>query len=174
MQIGFDSILEHVIPISKFPLKWRFTDEQYFVMPQIHLEQLKPLDRDASKFLWDYILVSGLHNDDPFKRGLFSVIDEAKIVEGNENDIRKWLYHRGLPFEKYVYLSWQPDTTMVVPWKIFIKYFDEFYYAIADDLTIIDKSLNWALLFHHEHEIYFGSNEKFVPENSFNEMDFIG
>ena len=61
---------------------------------------------------------------------------------------------------------------MIVPWKILIKYFDDFFYGGSDDLTVIDKSLNWALLFHHESEIYFGSNEKYNLSGSFNDIDF--
>jgi len=173
MKNGFDSIFKHVIPMEEFSMKWRFTDERYDKLPQLHLDQLKPLDKGASQFLWDYILNNRLHSDVPFKKGLFNVIDKAKIFEGNDNEIKKWLYRRGFPFEKEVYLSWQPDTAMIVPWKLLVKYFTAFYYGSSDDLTVIDQSLNWALLFFHEDEIYFGSNEKFKLENAFGDIDFL-
>ena len=80
----------------------------------------------------------------------FQTIDKAKILENNENEIKKWLYQRGIPFDKQVFLSWEQTKGMIVPWKIFIKYFDSFYYGSSDDLTIIDQSLNWSLLFYHE------------------------
>jgi len=169
MEIGFDNILEHVIPMDDFSMKLRFTDENYNQLSQLHLDQLKPLDRQASRFLWDYISATNLHNDIPFKRNFFKSIDQIDIAEGNEKEIKKWLYHRGLPFSNEVYLSWQPDTAMIVPWKLLIKYFDDFDYA--DDLTVIDQSLNWALLFFHEGTIYLGSNEKYMPENTF---EYIG
>ncbi len=51
---------------------------------------------------------------------------------------------------------------MIVPWKLFVNYFDSFYYAGSDDLTIFDESLNWAFLFYHEDEIYFGTNKNFT------------
>jgi hypothetical protein len=87
----------------------------------------------------------------------------ARILDGNETEIKKWLYHRGLPFDKPVFLSWDEKDAMIVPWKLLIKYFDSFYYGGSDDLTIIDQSLNWALLFFHEDEIYFGTNKDFKP-----------
>ena len=59
------------------------------------------------------------------------------------------------------------------PWKIFIKYFDSFYYPGSDDLTVCDESLQWALLFYHEDEIYFGTNKDFKPSDSFADIDFI-
>jgi hypothetical protein len=45
---------------------------------------------------------------------------------------------------------------LVTTWKRWIRYWNLFYYSIADDLTVIDDTLNWALLFFHEHELYFG------------------
>lgn len=60
---------------------------------------------------------------------------------------------------------------MIVPWKLLVKYFDSFYYA--DDLTVIDETLSWALLFYHEDEIYFGTNKDFIPDEAFSDIDFL-
>ena len=154
-------------------MKWRFTDENYDKLPDAHLDQLKPLNVIAANFLWDYISRTNLHNDVPFKREFFRTIDKARISTDNEKEIKKWLYQRGLPFDKSVFLSWQPGYGMIVPWKLFIKYFDSFFYGSFDDLTIIDQSLNWALLFHDDGGIYFGTNNDFVPSDSFDETDFL-
>lgn len=62
---------------------------------------------------------------------------------------------------------------MIVPWRLLIKYFDNFYYGGSDDLIVIDQSLNWALLFYHEDEIYFGTNKVFKPSVTFAHIDFI-
>ena len=159
--------------MDNFQLSWRFTDEKYDKLPDQHLEQLKPFDKQASDFLSAYIDNSNLHNDIPFKKGFFQTIDKAKILEDNKSEIKKWLYQRGLPFDKSVYLCWDKDNTLVLPWKIFIKYFDSFYYTSSDDLTVFDESLNWAILFYHEDEIYFGTNQKFRPSKEFADIDFI-
>lgn len=166
MAIDFENINDHIIPMKDFGLSWRLTDD----LPEIHLDQLKPLDKIASKFLWDYISDSGLHDDTPFKTNFFKTIDKAKTYLDNKQEIKKWLYHRGLPFDKQVFLSWQPNEAMVVPWKLFIKYVDSFY---SDDLTIIDQSLTWALLFYHESEIYFGTNNDYKPGEDFSDRQFI-
>lgn len=157
--------------MDDFMLKWRFTDERYDLLPDMHLEQLKPLSKNASRFLWDFISEIDLHGNTPFKRNFFRTIDKMKIYEGKEKEVKKWLFERGLSFEKDVFLSWEPTEAMIVPWKIFIKYFDSFYYA--DDLTILDQSVNWALLFYHESEIYFGTNKDYVPSEGNADIDFI-
>jgi hypothetical protein len=171
MSIDFDNIFQHVIPMDDFRLKWRFTEEKYDKLPDQHLDQLKPLDNEAAKFLWDYIAKTNLHNDIPFKKDFFRTIDRARISDGNEKEIKKWLYQRGLPFDKYVFLSYQPTDAIIVPWKLLIKYFGSFYYS--DDLTVFDQSLTWALLFYHEDEIYFGTNKDFKPSEIFADNDFI-
>lgn len=173
MGIGFDNILDHIISMDDFALKWRFTEDKYDKLPPLHLEQLKPLDEQASKFLSDYIDLSSLHYDIPFKRNFFRILDKIEITESDDIEIKKWLYQRGLPFEKDVYLSWGPSSAMIVPWKLVVKYFNAFYYSSSDDLTVIDQSLNWALLFFHEDEIYFGTNEVFLPSKLYKEIKFI-
>ncbi len=173
MSIDFDNIFQHVIPMDDFRLKWRFTEEKYDKLPDQHLDQLKPLDSEAAKFLWDFIEKINLHKDTPFKKDFFRTIDKARILDSNEREIKKWLYQRGLPFDKPVFLSWQPTDAMIVPWKLLIKYFDSFYHGVSDDLTVIDQSLNWALLFYHEDEIYFGTNTDFKPSETFADIEFI-
>lgn len=173
MKVGFDNIRECVIPLEQFSLNWRFTEEKYNKLPELHLEQLKPLNKNASEFIWNFIRNSRLHEDAPFKKGFFKNIDKAEVTDVNQKDIKKWLYERGLPFGKEVFVSWQPSESMIVPWKLLVKYFDSFYYPIADDLTVIDESLNWALLFYHEHEIYFGTNKDFKPSSIFEDYDSI-
>ncbi len=85
MEVGFVNIIEHVIPMDNFALKWRFTDENYKQLPELHLNQLKPLDSEASKFLWDFICKTRLHSDMPFKRDFFKNIDKIDIVEDNKS-----------------------------------------------------------------------------------------
>jgi hypothetical protein len=104
-----------------------------------------------------------LHKDMPFTKDFFKTIETINIIDGNEKETKKWLSQRGLPDGKLVYLSWDPKLAMIVPWNILIKYFDSFYYSISDDLTIIDESLKWAVLFFHENQIYFGTKEEFEP-----------
>ena len=57
--------------MTEFTLKWKFTDERKNRMPNIHLEQLKSLNKKASKFLWDYISDANLQAEIPFKKDFF-------------------------------------------------------------------------------------------------------
>lgn len=163
---GFQNISENQIEINDSSLKWRFTESEYNTLPKEHLEQIMPLNEEGSNFLWNFIADSGLHNHDPFGNNFFKTVDSISVTEKSDQEIKKWLYRRGLSFSKEVYLSWQPDIAMITTWKLVVKYFDDFYYGGSDDLTIVDESLNWAVLFHHEDEIYYGTNEKYTLSES--------
>jgi hypothetical protein len=173
MNIDFDNIFDHVIPLNTFSLKWRFTNDDPDNLPAQDLEQLKPLDKKASEFLFAYISKIGLHQDYPFKKGFFQAIDKVNIIEGNEKEIKQWLHHCGLAFDSPVFLSWNKENSMIVPWKLLIKYFDSFYYPSSDDLSVIDSSFSWALLFFHANEIYFGTKKGFVPCELKLDLDFF-
>jgi hypothetical protein len=173
MNIDFDNIFEHVISMDNFNLNWRFTDEKYDKLPEQDIKLLKPLNKAASTFLSEYISKINLHEDIPFKKNFFNTIENVTILDGNEKDIKKWLCERGLPFDKPVFISWDKENAMIVPWKLLIKYFDSFYYPSSDDLTIIDRSLDWALLFSHWDEIYFGTKKAFKPTDLYANIGFI-
>lgn len=165
--MNFLEIDKHIIPMNEFIFNWRITEEMYSLLTKHQLNEFKPLDKEASNFLDNFIGNAALHRQIPFKKGFFRIIDKVKILEGNENEIKKWLYHRALPFDKTVYLSWNRETSMKTKWKYVVKYWDPILYGGSDDLTVFDDSLEWALLFYHENEIYWGTNKKFEPEDKF-------
>ena len=152
------------MPMAEWPMKWRFTDTKYHQLPEIHLAQIAALSPAAAKRLWDVISRSRLHDDLPFVDGFFSQVNSTPIGDSHgdsteDSRIRKWLFHCGIPFAAPVYLSWQPDWAVKTTWKMVVKYWTDFYYPISDDLTVIDGSFRWALLFFHEHEVFFGTNQ---------------
>jgi hypothetical protein len=173
MPLDFPSLPQHIVPLANFRRKGRVADDELAKLPAQHLGMLQPLTDEAAQFLWDYVTETDLHGDTPFKKGFFRTVDKAKILADNEREIKKWLYQRGIPFDKLVYLSWQPTEAMIVPWKLLVKYFSIFCDGGSSDLTVFDQGLNWALLFYHEDEIYFGTNQDFEPSGAFPEIDFI-
>ncbi|SDT45040.1 hypothetical protein SAMN05216490_3527 [Mucilaginibacter mallensis] len=152
MEVDFSNIADHIIPIAGHSLNWRFTE-----IPTEHLNELKPLDNHASKFLSDYIIGTGLHSDIPFKDGFFKRIDSINVQNVKKEEVGKWLFDLDFPINDEIFLSWSPTEAMIVPWKSLIQYFDCFYHLVSDDLTVFDQTLNWSLLFFHEGEIYYGT-----------------
>lgn len=150
--------------MADFPLKWRFTDPKYSVLPVVHLEQVRPLEPKSARKVWRFILDTDLHQDVPFRQCFFQHVESTKIGESHGNHeeddrIRKWLFRCAIPFDRRIFLIWQPELVVETTWKMLVKYWTDFYYPISDDLTVCDESLQWALLFFHEHEVFFGTND---------------
>ena len=165
----FEDLNKHIIPMTEFTLKWRFTEEKYDCLPEQHLNELKPLDKVGAKFLADYLSNCKIHSEFPFKNGLFRNLDKTQILENNEKKVTKWLYQRAIPFDKEVYLSWDGNNGIITKWKFVVKYWNSLFYGGADDLTVFDQSLEWTLLFFHEDEIHFGTNKDYDPIAEFDE-----
>ena len=164
------------IPMSDFGMKWRFTDPKYDVLPPDHLAQVHPLDDRSAELIWKLIFDSDIHAADPFKPGFFRHHESTKIGDshGDPNEdgrIRKWLYRCAIPFDHVIYLSWQPMWAIQTTWKMLVKYWTSFYYPIMDDLTVIDESLDWCVLFHHEHEIHLGTNRPRIATEQIDEPE---
>ena len=85
----FAELNKHIIPITEFSLKWRFTEEEYDILPEPHLNELKPLDKIGAEFINDYLNNCQIHSEIPFKKNLFQNFDKAKILNGNEKQITK-------------------------------------------------------------------------------------
>ena len=145
---------------TDFPKVWTFlwSPEEALEIPTEHKDQIHFLNEEGSEFIKKYLesskMTKGLP-DFPFKE-YFKKIDEFKITEDCEEKIKKWLYNRGIPFSKYVFIdSDQSGQSVMLIWKMVIKYWEGIFFA--EDLMIFDDSLKWGLFYYHESEVYFGS-----------------
>ncbi len=171
MEIDFSKIQNQTVTIQDFCLKSRFSLEDFEQIPVIHRSQINPINLHGTKIITNFIEERKLHEDVPFKKGLFRIIDKAKILDGNEKEISKWLFRRGLPFDRKIILYIDEGNTFIITWKIFIKYFGIFN-LYHDDIVVFDENLQWAILVYHENEIYFGTNKDFIPRDAFSEYEF--
>ena len=144
------SLNNFIMPFDQFPIHWRFDDDSYNQLNQIHLDQIKPMTPQASNFLWNYSseITKNLMEGKNFNC--------FRAINTEDETIKKWLFHTGLAFQKDIYVVWQPDIAVSTNWKIFVKFFDDFYYS-CDEISIFDNSLNWGLYI-HRNKVVFGSN----------------
>ena len=147
------------IPMKQFSLQWRLTDPKYRVLPQVHLEQIKPLDEGSAKRLFDF--TQPWFNELPFTQGYFTNVASMPTNVQSDQEIRlvrKWLYQREVPFQRRVLLSWNGTVAAMSTWKIVVKYWDELWYPGSDDLVVFDDSLSWALFLFHEEVAFFAKH----------------
>ena len=86
----------------------------------------------------------------------FNKIAVYNSAFANKQEIKKYLYGLGIPFDRKVYIPEQPHTAFVMTWKMVIKYAHVLFFA--NDQAIWDKSLNWRLEYHHDGEFAFGKD----------------
>jgi hypothetical protein len=154
MKFDFNQLSTRRISLENFGLNWRFTDGKYDLLSEECLKKLLPLSADASKILFDYLSVV-LHKDFPFTKDCFSDDDIKYTNAENHVQIQQWLLSQtNTNPEQKVYVSWNNNEAMIVPWELFIKHLDIFYYSGTDDLTVVDETMKWALLLHHSDTIY--------------------
>jgi hypothetical protein len=152
-------------PLTDFRYSWRFDDPILPVLPHDR-PRIRPLTQAAARVISDRLSHSLVHCDFPFTSGRFSYVESLSLspvthqdeLQSQDSTVKKWLFRRGIPFSREVYLSYDSKTAIHTSWKMLVRYWRLFYYPISDDLSVFDSSLSWCLLFFHEHELYFGSN----------------
>ena len=169
--LTLENIEQHTIPFDQFRYKWRFTEEKYNVLPAHHMEQIRPLDKEAARLLVDITVGSGNFDKWPLGNPSFRHVEQVQMPDILEDEqlIKKWLFQRGLPFEREVFTSWDNESAAITTWKMVVKYWSDFAYPF-DDLIVVDKSLNWVLLFYHEGIVVFGTNKERSSEICENEL----
>lgn len=145
---------------GEFPKVWSFlwSPEEANKIPVEHKDQIHFLNDKGTRIINEILdsskMTKGLPIE-PFKN-FFQKIDEFKVTENCEKDIKKWLHNKGIPFSKYVFVdSEMSGQTVMLTWKMVIKYWEGLFFA--DDIVIFDSSLEWGLFYYHESQLYFGS-----------------
>ncbi|WP_221392919.1 hypothetical protein [Dyadobacter sp. NIV53] len=163
--IDFDNIKTYS---TDFPTTWSFlwSTEEAREIPQEHKDQIFFLNNEASEFVKNYIDSSKMITGPvwkPFNERYFKTIQEFEVTENCENEIKKWLYNKHIPFDKYILIYGERGgQSVTLTWKMVIKYWKGLFFA--DDLIIFDETLNWGLFYFHEDRLYYGTDKIYDKE----------
>lgn len=143
------------ISIDDFPLKWRWTEEQYRLLSKDELSQITPLAPQSAKYVWEtsMIFASGKSDFSPSNK-LFT--DIASIDATDESTVKKWLADKIPKCE--VIVSWQPDIAVLTNTELFIQYWDDFCYGASDDVSVWPKDKSWVIHYWHEEVFWYGKS----------------
>lgn len=163
--INFDNIKSFS---TDFPKAWSFlwSPEDANEISQEHKDQIFFLNIEAENFLSQYIRSSKMITQTPWKpfsEKYFKTVEEFEIKENGKEEIKKWLYNRSIPFDKFVYIDAdRSGQAITLTWKMVIKYWEGIFFS--NDLIIFDETLNWGLFYFHENRLYFGSDKIYDKE----------
>jgi hypothetical protein len=85
------------------------------------------------------------------------------VESANAKQTAQWLEHLA-PADTPVIVSWQREDAVLVPWRVFVDYWDAFWYPASDDVTVFPLSEAWALSCDHEGTYSWREQENSEPE----------
>jgi hypothetical protein len=148
---------------------------QFDALPEATKDQVFFLNKEASQYLLDYAhtvqLITG-GGWDPFAKGNFKTVetfDKFYSDEESRQALKKWLYHRGIPFGNFVFLLQSTEDAILTTWKMILRY-SPFIFP-GDDLMIFDQTLNWCLFYYHDDKLFFGKDNVYDPSDDEKKME---
>ena len=163
--IDFSRLAGHAAPT---PQRWSFfAPPQFETLPAAHQDQLLFLDEASTRAAYDaahahQVICGDDWGNDPFRDGCYPSVERLALSDLPPDrlaGLKKWLYHRGVPFQKKVLLlpvfKAESDPAVVSTWKMVVKYADVFF--SYDNLVITASSVDWCLYYHHDDLFHFAS-----------------
>jgi hypothetical protein len=136
------------VGIEEFPLAWRWTNASHAVLSAEILASLIPLPvRDA-----DQLYSRG----ERLFQGNVSAITHLAFEDAEGT--RAWLASLPMPRDGRVFIAWNRETAIALPWSTFVTYWDDFCYPSSDDAFVFPAQGNSALAWNHEESFAFLAN----------------
>lgn len=152
-EITLENLEGFCVPLESHPLKWKFEDEDGFISDE-YKDQIIPLHPKAAQFLWNFESTQRQLGNIPKMQLHYKKTSEFYIGTSSNQDVKKWLYNLGIPFDQKVFWRDQPEWGFILTWKMIIKFSEDLFFG--SDVVLWDRSLNWCLNYHHDDKFYFG------------------
>jgi len=161
-KIQISELLEHTIAMKHFQLKERFTDEDFNVLPPEDLSKIHPLSSIGESYLYKSISPFRIRTGYRLNDQYFSSVIELNMKAVSDKEIKEWLDDLGIKSQHDIILMWDNWGSVVSKWQVFRDHYQDFFYPVSDDLTIIDESMNWTLYLQHDELMYYGRNDDII------------
>jgi hypothetical protein len=147
-------------PLEEFRLAWRWNDPHQRVLPADVLAKVRPLTQDKAKGVYNQLGRRSLHEDEGFLPVSFRLVNKVNTSAIYPGVVRHWLEAHIQDHDQAIIVSWEPTIAVATTADIFCRFWDDFCYPSSDDVTILPLSEDWALVYWHEEELFFGKNKK--------------
>ncbi|MCG2614062.1 hypothetical protein LZZ85_07205 [Terrimonas sp. NA20] len=147
---------------------------EFSALPDEVRDQVHFLNNEATDYLFSLIHDAGLITGggwDPFEKKNFKSVENVRgfsPTEEGRKALKKWLYHRGIPFSSPVFLLEHSRHAIVTSWKMVMRY-SSFIFP-GYDIVVFDRTLNWCLFYFHENEFFFGRDRQYDSSNDEKKM----
>ncbi|WP_028786931.1 hypothetical protein [Terrimonas ferruginea] len=162
---GLDTILQYTLPATP---QWSIfgSADEFNNLPDATKDQVSFLNKKATDYLSDLLHTARLITGggwEPFQQNfkMVETFDQFYADDESRQLLKKWLYHRGIPFSNQVFLLQTNENAVVTTWKMILRY-SPFIFP-GDDVAIFDQTLNWCLFFYHENKLFFVRDRLYDP-----------
>lgn len=139
--------------LDEFPLKWRWTEPRWNVLPADALKAIRPFsDEKARELLQDSLAFS---NEAGLIESNFDSLSSI-VAPTDSMEVRQWLLERSTDKHQKVIVSWDHNHAALVRWDVFCEYWDDFCYPASDCVTVWPLYEEWALIYLKHEEFIFG------------------
>lgn len=146
-------------------------EDQYLPLPKEHALQIQRLTAGSAKRIWPW-LSSSLPKGWPASEHRFSsqITYQLDSNSWNSDDgmqaVRQWLHELGIPYSLDIFLVYESNKIVRMPWKLVIKYWNALSWSVGHSMIAMAQTRQWACCFHHEEVIKFGTFAKRMPQQS--------
>jgi hypothetical protein len=136
-------IADDMVGLANFPLLWRWTQETHAKFARDELASIRPVRPAKAATVCAQFLSCGIK--------MSAVTDRVDANGETAGDVVKsWLEERLPGGEKDVLLIWDRDTAAVVPRRLFVHRWDDFWYPSSDDLLVTGTIGTWWIEMRHD------------------------
>ena len=128
------------IDIKKFKMGWRFTDENYNLLPSGDLLKIKPIIESDSEIIWrKYVSQNHRHlmllgeDDIRYETVLRLNWEDEKSGKKILSDIQ------GIDYSQAIIFMWSPKNSVETIWGLVVNYWTDFFYPSDDNIVILFK-----------------------------------
>ena len=158
-----EDLASHTVPLIGYPMAHVFLAEDGQLPSPEHLDQIRPLDRQAAKFLCDFEDQVKLTKFAPDSGKYFRKWESTdRPLFDAEASTKKWLYQRGIPFSTTCLISFGSDCAFMLTWKMVVHYCNGLFFD--SDVVVWNPTLNWALYYDHHVGLFFATDRIYDGE----------
>ncbi len=125
--------------MEAFPLKRRWTDFRYNVLPPEALAAILPFSPQRAKELdaWSsaFLDLSKAPGKLVLSGGALACVQRMG-TSAEDAPVSYCLTQRGVHGNPWVIVSWTEDWAVLTQWRVFAQYWDDFCYPMSDDIVI--------------------------------------
>lgn len=143
-----------------------FVGDEYLPLHPSHAAQIRLLDRESAARVnaWaDGAIPPGWPERPAWEfphRAELPIADYRNDPAGPAR-VRRWLFDRGVPLARPVYLLDDRSRVVEATWRMVVRYWDAFEGSVGYAMHAVDHTRRWAGCFHHESWLVFGSHAGF-------------